>query len=135
MSSSALALQQAIFTTLVANPALTAVLGAQRIYDQVPQPATYPYVTFGQSTVRSSDTSTLASDEHVVTLHVWSRARGRQETHAAIDTIRSALHDQPLALEAHRLINLRHDFSEARRDPDGETVHGIIRLRAVTEPL
>ena len=37
-------------------------------------------------------------------------------------------------LTGHRLINLRHEFSEARRDPDGETTHGIARFRAVTEP-
>ena len=48
--------------------------------------------------------------------------------------VRTALHDQPLTLTGHRLINLRHEFSEARRDPDGETIHGIARFRAVTEP-
>jgi len=36
-------------------------------------------------------------------------------------------------LSGHRLINLRHEFSEARRDSDGETFHGIARFRAVTE--
>ncbi len=134
MSSSAHALQTAIFSTLAADTSLTALLGAPRIYDQVPQPATYPYVTFGQSTVRDADTSSAAADEHIVTLHVWSQARGRQETHRLIDAIRSALHDKVLALAGHSLINIRHDFSEARRDPDGDTLHGIVRLRAVTEP-
>ncbi len=45
----------------------------------------------------------------------------------------AALHDQDLTLAGHRLINLRHEFSEARRDSDGETFHGIARFRAVTE--
>ena len=48
--------------------------------------------------------------------------------------VRTALHDQPLTLAGHRLINLRHELSEARRDPDGDTIHGIARFRAVTEP-
>ena len=47
---------------------------------------------------------------------------------------RAALHDQPIAVADHRLVNLRHEFSEARRDADGETYHGIVRYRAVTEP-
>ena len=34
----------------------------------------------------------------------------------------------------HHLVNLRHEFSEARLDPDGDTFHGIVRYRAVTEP-
>jgi hypothetical protein len=44
------------------------------------------------------------------------------------------LHDQPLTLVDHDLVNLRHEFSEARPDPDGDTYHGIVRYRAVTEP-
>ena len=49
-------------------------------------------------------------------------------------SIRAVLHDQPLVLADHYLINLRHEFSEARLDPDGDTFHGIVRYRAVTEP-
>ena len=135
MPSSALALQTSIFATLGADANVLALLGAARIHDQVPQPATYPYISFGQSTTRDADTTTEHRDEHLLTLHIWSRAEGRTETHKLIDAIRSALHDQPLALTGHRLINIRHDFSEARRDPDGDTLHGIVRLRAVTEPL
>ena len=48
---------------------------------------------------------------------------------------RAALHGQPLTLDGHRLINLRHEFSEARRTPDGDTYQGIARFRAVTEPV
>ena len=134
MPSSALALQQSIFATLGADLTIASLLGAPRIYDQVPQPATYPYISFGQSTTRDADTGTDTSDEHLLTLHIWSRAEGRRETHLLIDAVRAALHDKPLSLAGHRLINLRHDFSEARRDPDGDTLHGIVRLRAVTEP-
>jgi len=50
-----------------------------------------------------------------------------------IAAARDALHDQALALTGHRLINLRHEYSEVRRDNDGETFHGIVRFRAVTE--
>ena len=135
MTSAALALQQSLFATLTADAPLIAVLGAPRIHDSVPQAETFPYVTFGQSTVRAADTATESGDEHIVTLHVWSRAKGRREAYTIIDALRSALHDRPLALTGHHLVNLRHEFSEARPDPDGETIHGIARFRAVTEPL
>jgi hypothetical protein len=91
-------------------------------------------VTFGQSTLRDADTTSAAGDEHVFTLHVWSRAQGRREAHAIIDTLRAGLHDEHLVLEGHVLVNLRHEFSEVRRTADGETIHGIARFRAVTEP-
>jgi hypothetical protein len=135
MPSSAHALQQSIFATLGSEPSIVALLGEPRIYDQVPQPATYPYVSFGQSLIRDASTSSEASDEHMLTLHIWSRAEGRKETHELIEAVRTALHDKPLALTGHRLVNLRHEFSEARREPDGDTIHGLVRLRAVTEPL
>jgi hypothetical protein len=135
MASATLALQNAITTTLTTNPPLLALLGSARVFDHTPNPPPYPYVTLGQTTARDNDSDIAPSDEHTVTLQVWSRARGRAETHAIIDAIRDALHDQPLTLAGHKLINLRSDFSEARRDTDGVTFRGIARFRAVTEPL
>jgi hypothetical protein len=49
--------------------------------------------------------------------------------------LKIALHDAALTLSGHRLVNLRHELSEARRESDGDTYHGIVRFRAVTEPL
>jgi hypothetical protein len=65
---------------------------------------------------------------------VWSRAGGKRQVQEITEAIKQALHDKPLMLEDHYLINLRHIFSEARLDPDGDTFHGIVRYRAVTEP-
>ena len=135
MIPSTVALQQAIFTTLTSQPALTTLLGGQRVYDDTPQPVVFPYITFGQSTLREASTSVAAGDEHIVTLHVWSRAHGRKQAQTIVDLLRIALHDQPLPLIDHHLVNLRHEYSDCRRDPDGETIHGTVRLRAVTEPL
>jgi hypothetical protein len=133
MASAAQALQEAIFTQLAGDAATTAALGGARIYDDVPSRTEFPFMTFGQSTERDWSTGTDAGYEHLVTLHVWSRARGRKEAQTVIAAARDALHDQALTLAEHRLINLRHEYSEARRDTDGETVHAIARFRAVTE--
>ena len=50
MPSASWALQQSIFATLSADTPLLALLGGARIYDDVPQGAAFPYLTFGQST-------------------------------------------------------------------------------------
>jgi uncharacterized protein DUF3168 len=133
MSSAGFALQKAIFEKLSSDPATLAALGGPRIYDDAPARAEFPFVTFGQSTERDWSTGTEIGFEHLVTLHVWSRGRGRKEAQAVIAAARDALHDQQLTLTGHRLVNLRHEYSEARRDNDGETFHGIARFRAVTE--
>ena len=112
--------------------------GRRARHVDVPQGTSLPSsLTLGQSTERDWSTVRAATDDgrkQILTLHAWSNARGKKQTHDIIGAIRTALHDQPLTLTGHRLVNLRHEFSEARRDPDGETIHGIARFRAVTEP-
>jgi hypothetical protein len=135
MSASALALQQAIYTTLCTEVPLTSALGGVHIFDDPPQPLVFPYLSFGPATVRDDDTATERSDEHLISLVIWSRARGRKECNTLADLVRTALHNQSLVLTGHRLINLRHEQTETRRLPDGETTQCTLRLRAVTEPL
>ena len=135
MPSSSWALQQAIYATLAADAALIALIGPPRLYDDVPPGAQFPYLTLGQSITRDWSTSSERGDEHTLTLHVWSRAGGRREVHEIMGVVKTVLHDRALALSGHRLVNLRHDRSESSREPDGKTYHGLVRLRAVTEPI
>ncbi|HMN37963.1 MAG TPA: DUF3168 domain-containing protein [Hyphomicrobium sp.] len=135
MPNAGFALQQALHAALTSDANVLAALGGSRIYDDVPERAQFPYVTIGQTTERDWSTGSDEGSEHTVTLHVWSRGAGRKEANAIMAAACAALHDAPLALEGHRLINLRHEFSDARRDPDGETFHGTARFRAITEPL
>jgi hypothetical protein len=135
MASAGWALQKAIHAALTADMGLVALLGGPSVFDDVPPRSAFPYVTLGQSTERDWSTATEDGAEHLVTLHVWSRKVGRKETREIMEAIRMALHDRPLAADGHRVANIRHEFSEARRDADGETYHGIMRYRAVTEPV
>ena len=135
MASASFALQTAIFSKLTADAGVVAVLGGQRVYDDVPVRSEFPYMTFGQTVERDWSTGSEPGHEHTITLHVWSRARGRKEADAVMAAAQAALHDSGLTMSGHRLINLRHEFSDARREPDGESFHGISRYRAVTEPV
>ncbi|MGH6867061.1 MAG: DUF3168 domain-containing protein [Methyloceanibacter sp.] len=128
------ALQHGIYQALASSSDLTALLGGARIYDHAPQGAAYPFITLGQSMIRDWSTGTEDGTEHNLTLHVWSRSGGKKQAHEIIEAIKSVLHDTPMMLADHHVINLRHEFSEARLDSDGDTFHGIVRYRAVTEP-
>jgi hypothetical protein len=134
MAAASWALQQAIFAALAGNTALTALLGGPRVYDTVPRGTRPPYVTFAHSTVHDWSTGTDPGEEHTLTLHAWTEAHGSKQVIDIMAAMRSALHEQPLALTGHRLVNLRHEFSEVRRVPDDELYHGIVRFRATTEP-
>lgn len=133
-ASTGWSLQRGIYQALAGSAQLTALLGGARIYDDPPQAASFPFVTLGQSVIRDWSTGTEDGAEHLLTLHVWSRSGGKKQVHDIVEAIKAVLHDKPLSLIDHHLVNLRHEFSEARPDPDGHTFRGIIRYRAVTEP-
>ncbi len=135
MPSASWSLQRAIYEVLVADATILGLLGGERIFDAVPDNSAFPYVTIGQASVADWGTGTEAGEEHRLTLHVWSRAAGRRETHELMAALRTTLHDRALVLDGHRLANLRHELSEARREADGITSHGIVRFRAITEPV
>lgn len=135
MTSSSLELQKSIHLALSADAGVTALLGGAKVYDDIPRAVEPPYLAIGESSVRDWSTGSEPGEEHVLTLHVWSRAAGKKETYEILHAVRQALHDAALAVSGHRLVNLRHEFTDARREPDGETYHGLVRYRAVTEPV
>lgn len=128
-------LQRGLYQTIAADNAVTTLLGGVHIYDDVPRDAAFPYLTLGETVVRDWSTGSDEGDEHLVTLHVWSRANGRRQTHRIMAALKLALHDATVSVANHRLVNMRFEFSDARREPDGETYHGVVRFRAVTEAL
>jgi hypothetical protein len=133
MTHPSLSLQRAVFAALVADAGVGAVIG-DRIFDAAPRNVTFPYATFGDARVGDWSTGTEDGAEHRLVLHVWSRERGKAECFAALEAIRTALHDAPLDLDGHVLVNLRFEAAEVGPDRDGITWHGVARLRAVTEP-
>ena len=127
-------LQQAVYAVLTANTDLTALLGGQRVYDEVPHAAAYPFITMGQTSSTDWGSDTSPGEEHILTLHVWSSFGGRSEAQLIMGAIRNVLHTARLTLAGHTLVNLRQQFSDVRREADGTTLHGLVRYRAVTQP-
>ena len=133
--ASSLALQKAVRTKLAGHAALVALIGGPAIYDDVPQGRREPYVTFGDIATHDWSTKDARGAEHFVTLHVWSRERGRKEAYDIIAEIDAALDGASLVLEGHRLINLATTFWTVMRDAPSELYRGVVRLRAATEQV
>lgn len=132
MSTGQWEFQQALFTVLSGDSNLTTTLSAS-IYDDVPdhQAVTFPYVTIGEDTMLDYSTKDLVGSDVTVNLHVWSRYRGSKEVKQVMDRVHTLLHDSNLTVTGRNLINLRSEFSDVLRDPDGITRHGVMRFRAV----
>jgi hypothetical protein len=132
---SATSLRAAIRGALSADAPLAALLGGGKVYDEPPREAALPYVTLGENAFVDNSTATESGEEHTLTLHVWSRHGGHKEAHEIAGAVLGALVDVPLALDGHHLANLRFILADVRREPDGRTYHGVVRLRAITERL
>jgi hypothetical protein len=134
MSSSHVALRAAIHDALVADSGLAAALGGARVYDVPPREAAFPYITLGEARIVDASVDDGATQEHLLTLHAWSRQGGHKEAHMIAGALLQALDDAPLAPAGHRLVNLRFTVADIRREADGRTYHALVRFRAVTEP-
>ena len=134
MTPSNVALRAAIHTALRDDNGLAAVLGNNRVYDEPPRNATFPYVTLGEARLMDSSGDGGETQEHQLTLHAWSRQGGHREAHMIAGALLQALDDAPLSLQENRLVNLRFSLADIRRENDGKTYHALVRFRAVTEP-
>jgi Protein of unknown function (DUF3168) len=133
MTSAALDLHKAIVARLSSDAALLAQLGSAKIYDRPPANAKLPYVSIGQTLSYDWSTASETGHEHLVTLHVWSRARGRIEAHAIMDAIRLRLEGLGPDLAGHRLTLMILEFEDVRHDVGEDGYHGTMRYRALTE--
>ncbi len=135
MSSAVWDLQQAVHATLAADTAVLALLGTARVYDDVPARRRIPLrLARHLHRARLGHRHRAGHRDH---LHACTPGRAAPATRARTfiaEAARDALHDQPLTLADHRLVNLRHDSSETRRERDGDTYRVIARFRAVLEP-
>ena len=134
MAAPAAELKQAILATLGADAALIAALGGERIYEEPPKNVASPYITLGRTSVYDWTTGAEKDDEQLVTLHVWSKAKGDAETLQIMEAVRARLADSLLPLDGREPVRLRLEFHEARYDDDLAVHHGLLRLRAGAEP-
>jgi len=135
MSAPAAELQKAIFAALAGDVDLQAILGPGRIHDLAPASVQFPYITFGRTSIYDWSTGTESGTEQLLTIHVWSKGQGKKETHAIADSVAACLHDATLSMDGHHLVSLRLEFSEIVYDDDLSVHHGMLRFRAVTEPV
>jgi hypothetical protein len=130
MSVGQFALQSSIYTALNVS-AITTTL-ACGVYDEVVEGNSYPFITLGEETAIDYSTNNLVGAETTINIHIWSRYKGSKQTKQIMDKIHDLLHDVSLTVSGVNLINLRFEYSDIMRDPDGITRHGVMRFRAIT---
>jgi hypothetical protein len=132
-----LELQKAIYDVLSNDYALGQLVTG--VYDSVPQAADagsdlpFPFVTIGDDTAIDWDTDTSVGKEATLTIHSWSRYRGRSEVKQIQGAIYEALHLSNLSVVGYTTVLCLSEFSESLVDPDGLTRHGVQRFRVILD--
>jgi hypothetical protein len=133
MALHSFALQQGLYNAITGGT-LTDVDGTSitsKVYDDVPEGTTYPYVVIGEETATEIGTKDKDAHEHTLTIHVWSQYRGRKEIKNIMSQIYTLLHNVAISVTGASLVQIRHEFERTLLENDGITRHGVMRFRAV----
>jgi hypothetical protein len=131
MSDHSFELQKTIFTTLNGDNTITSTFSAT-VHDHVPQGTSFPYIVIGEETMTDeSSAKTLDFNNFTLTIHIFSRNRGRKEAKQIMARIYELLHNQNLSVTGANHINTRFEFSDVIKENDGLTYHGVQRFRTI----
>ncbi len=128
------AFRDALIEHLSADAGVRAVLGdPPRLYDRAPGGVAFPFLTVGRGETAPVDADTGLLD-HRLTLHVWGRRDDRDVVRDILGAVRTTLHEAELALAGpHRCVLCRIVYADLFTGPDGRTLHGVVRARALME--
>jgi hypothetical protein len=133
------AIQTAIYSRLSSFAALTALLARSgaAIYDYVPQELAnsddeFPYLVIGEIEAEEFDADDRLGHDTTVTIHSFSRYRGKKECADIMAQVYEALHRYALTVTGFSLVDCHWDgLSRIILDPDGQTRHGVQRFRVI----
>lgn len=128
MKTSLWPLQVSILKRLKAHAELMKTVTG--IYDDVSSARAFPYVSLGEDTATPWGTKTNSGEEVTTTLHVWSTYNGKKEAKQILSFVLESITSEPLPLDGGFFMEYSNlDFMEIFTDPDGQTRHGVVRLR------
>ncbi len=133
-ASPVVALRKAIRAYLLADAGFAAML-SDKFYDEAPRGMEPPYALFADAQLRDWSADLSPGAEQFFTIGVTSTMRGLTEALELAQRIVSLLNEAPLVLQDHRLIDLRFQSMETRRDQNGRIARVNLRFRATTEYL
>ena len=119
------AAQQIVYTALAGN--ITA-----NVYDDVPylpegMPRNnFPYVVIGDDDTSAWDTDDTLGKEIDLNIDIWSRTAGFKQTKAIMGEIYDILNRGALTKTGYNIVDCLCTESQALRDPDGITRHGVM---------
>ena len=122
-------LQKAIYQILAASLPLQSIV-AGRIFDEVPQGEDYPYIVIGDDDLKSWDLDCKLGFEALITIHAFSRYKGRKEAKEIGAKIYDLLHNASIVTDNFKSAVCVLDMQTTMVEGDGVTRHLVARFRA-----
>ena len=131
MSFHSFDLQTILYSTLNGDSTLDGIVGNNKIFDNVPQDTTYPYVLLGNITALNRGTKTLDGNDYVLDIDVWSTYRGKKEISEAMERIYELLHDTTYSVSGADMVVSQVRNTITLVENDGITRHGVLTLSVI----
>jgi len=104
------------------------------VYDDVPYlpegmpRENFPYIVIGADSSSAWDTDDTLGKRITIGVDIWSRSAGFKETKDLMGETYDILNRLEVYKAGYNLVDCLCEFSQAMRDPDGETRHGVMRF-------
>jgi hypothetical protein len=132
MSAPVNELLAALQVAVMADAALSALIGADGFSDRRLRATRFPAISLGTVEARDWSTGTETGFEILLTLEVWSE-QGRREAEVLADGLRRLAQGLDPALATFRLVNMVHRRTVSRREAKTGLFVAEVTMRAVLE--
>ncbi len=116
-----------IFSTLDNDAALIALVGADKIFDHVPDFEVFPLVVIGDTSATAFHTHTFEGFEGTIQIRVWTQSDaqvGKKQVLDIMGAIWTALNNVELSVPNRKQINFRCETQDIILEEDNRTYQG-----------
>jgi hypothetical protein len=93
------------------------------VFDEVPEDAAYPYVSFGAITEVPDDAHDRQGLDTTIVIHVWSTYPGNAQAADIFAAVDAALDRAPLVVAGYADVTIKHESHQFIADPDPDIRH------------
>lgn len=121
-------LQSAIYSTMNDDSTLDSLVGNNKIFDNVPQGTSYPYVKIGLENTRDVGTKTKDGKVYNVDIEVWSQYRGQKEIKEIMERVYNLFNNVTISVSGASSVMSFVVNTTTVVEVDGITRHGIVNI-------
>ena len=129
-----LPLQKVLIDRMITDPGLF-VLVEGRVFDAVPTAVAKPYISLGPFQCLPEHGDCLDGGETFIQVDAWALGPRTVAIKQVGAAIAQCLDEAEFTLDGNRLVSIEIEQIQYLREQDGITVHGVVSLRVLTDPI